>query len=198
MKKALKIALVFVMMLSVIMSFSSCSSKKAMTEENITKTVQIVNTALKEFDTKTLKKYVDSETLNTIIGFAEKHEQFVKLGQAMFKNLTMTVESVDIENQTVTIKATNSNLEIQARNFAKDLKENYTTMQLLKALNNKRFLNSKLSYLIGQIDMADFDVEATVTLKVTQGKRNLVLSFDEEAENAVSGGALTAIKGIYN
>ena len=36
----------------------------------------------------------------------------------------------------------------------------------------------------------------TVTLSIRQGEKNLVLYFDEEAENAVSGGALGAVKKI--
>jgi hypothetical protein len=37
-----------------------------------------------------------------------------------------------------------------------------------------------------------------VTLDIEQGKKNLVLSFDTDAEDAVSGGALTSIKSIYS
>ena len=36
-----------------------------------------------------------------------------------------------------------------------------------------------------------------ITLNIEQGSKNLKLSFDENAENAVSGGALTAIKSIF-
>lgn len=38
--------------------------------------------------------------------------------------------------------------------------------------------------------------EQTITLSVSQGDGCLVLGFDEDAENAVSGGALKAIKEI--
>ena len=38
---------------------------------------------------------------------------------------------------------------------------------------------------------------AEINLYISQGKNNLVLKFDSTAENAVSGGALDAIKSIY-
>lgn len=36
----------------------------------------------------------------------------------------------------------------------------------------------------------------SVTLTVTAGKKNLMLGFDDTAENAVSGGALQAVKSL--
>ena len=69
MKKTLSILLCIAFML---VSFTACSSN-AMTEKNVTKTVDTAFAALKEFDTDTLQKYVDSTTLNTIVGYAEKH-----------------------------------------------------------------------------------------------------------------------------
>ena len=42
--------------------------------------------------------------------------------------------------------------------------------------------------------MAMMSEAREITLSVKKGEENLVLVFDEEAENAVSGGALGAIK----
>ena len=39
--------------------------------------------------------------------------------------------------------------------------------------------------------------EIEITLDIEQGNKNLVLVFGDESENAVSGGALSAIKSIY-
>ena len=58
MKKTLSILLCLAFML---VSFTACSSN-AMTEKNVTKTVDTAFAALKEFDTDTLQKYVDSTT----------------------------------------------------------------------------------------------------------------------------------------
>lgn len=55
MKKTLSILLCLAFML---VSFTACSSN-AMTEKNVTKTVDTAFAALKEFDTDTLQKYVD-------------------------------------------------------------------------------------------------------------------------------------------
>lgn len=76
----------FIMHCFMLVSFTACSSN-AMTEKNVTKTVDTAFAALKEFDTDTLQKYVDSSTLNTIVGYAEKHEQLKQLGQAIFENV---------------------------------------------------------------------------------------------------------------
>lgn len=177
-------------------SFSSCA-KTEMTEENITDTVSTVETALKEFDSKTLEKYVSSSTLSYIMKYAENHQQFADLGKAIFKDLEITVTSVDVENRTVTLDVKNKNLKTAASIFALNLKDKYTTMQLLQKLDDEAFLDESLGTLVDSINSTKDTVEATVTLKVVQGKRNLVLSFDDDGEDAVSGGALTGIKNIY-
>lgn len=185
--------------LSVILAFSFTScAKTEMTEENITDTVSTVETALKEFDTDKLEKYVSSSTLNYILKYAEKHQQFVELGKAMFGNLSMTVDSVDAENQTVTVTVKNKDLSSAAYDFASNLKAEYTPLQLLGKLDDETFLNISLNELVSSMNSSTDETEASVTLKIKEGKKNLILSFDEEAENAVSGGALTAIKNLYN
>lgn len=169
-----------------------------MTEENITETVDVAMTALKEFDTERLEKYVDSSTLTTILGYAKDHQQFVDLGKAIFENLTYEVKSVDIENATVTISVSNKDLYQVASDFAQDLKSNYSAIQLLSKLSNDSFLDRKLGVLCEAIDGAVMLPDSTeITLKVEQDSKNLVLVFDGEAENQVSGGALSAIKDIY-
>lgn len=198
MKRIIGVEVSVLLILSIMFSFSSCSGKKAMTEENIIETVAIVNTALNEFDTKTLSKYVESETLSYILKFADKHEQFVELGKAIFKDLTMEVESVDLDAKTVTVKVHNKKLETQGKDFANGLMERFSTLQLLNKLNDDSFLDSSLSELVEKINSALLSYDATVTLSVKEGKKNLVLGFDENAENAVSGGSLSSIKSIYS
>jgi hypothetical protein len=170
-----------------------------MTEENITATVEKVETALQNFDSEDLEKYVDSSTLSVILGYAEEHQQFADLGKAIFKNLEMDVTSIDIENKTVTVSVTNKDLTQAASDFAQKLKSDYSTLQLLSKLSNDSFLDTKLDELCSKIDDATMLPDAVeVTLDIEQGKKNLVLSFDTDAEDAVSGGALTSIKSIYS
>ncbi len=196
MKKILSITICIIM---IAISFAGCSSPNAeMTEENITKTVETVETALKEFDTDKLGKYVDSPTLTTIITYSKGHEQFTKLGQAIFENLTIEITNIDIENSTVTISVSNKDLSYTANNFAKELKEQFSSFQLLANLNNDDFLDSKLQWLCNEIERAEMLPNAyEITLSIEQRDKNLVLSFDDGAEDAVSGGALTGIKKIY-
>ena len=197
MKNIPKILISVILVVAVALSFASCA-KTEMTEENITETVSTVETALKEFDTDKLEKYVSSSTLSYILKYAEKHQQFVDLGKAMFGNLSITVESVDVENQTVTVTVKNKDLSSAAYDFASGLKSEYTPLQLLGKLDDENFLNISLNELVSSMNSATDEAEASVTLKVKKGDKNLVLSFDEDAENAVSGGALTAIKNLYN
>ena len=107
MKKTLSILLCLAFML---VSFTACSSN-AMTEKNVTKTVDTAFAALKEFDTDTLQKYVDSSTLNTIVGYAEKHEQLKQLGQAIFENVDYEIKSIDLDKKTVTVTVKNKDLQ---------------------------------------------------------------------------------------
>lgn len=197
MKKTISLLLCAVVML---LSFTACSGPNAdMTEENITETVQVVETALKEFDIESLNKYVDSGTLSVILNYAQKHEQFVELGKAIFGNLEMEVASIDLDNKTVTVSVSNKDLTKTAGDFASKLKSEYSTFQLLSKLNSDLFLDNKLTELCKQIDEAQLLPEAVeITLEIQQDSKNLVLSFNDNAEDAVSGGALSSIKSIYN
>lgn len=187
-----------ILVLSIVFVFAGCSGPNAeFTEENITDTVNVAVDALKEFDTEQLDKYVESSTLSYIVGFAEDHEQFAELGRAIFKNLTVDVKSIDIENKTVTVTVRNKDLEQAAYDFTQDLLSNYSKIQLLGKLTNDSWLDSNLSTLVSEIGKAKMsDQGIDVTLTIRQDKKNLVLCFDETAENAVSGGALGAVKSI--
>ena len=197
MKKALKVITSILLTLSMVFSLSACSSGAKLTQENVIKTVEIVETALKEFDTEKLQKYVSSTTLDYIIKFSNNHEQFAELGRAIFKDLEMEVESVDLENKTVTVTVRNKKLTNAASSFSKKLKERYSSFQLLQKLDDESFLDSSLGELVESIADAQLTTEVTVTLNIEQGKKNLILSFDTDAEDAVSGGALQAIKKIF-
>lgn len=194
MKKALSILFCLAFIL---VSFTACSSN-AMTEKNVTKTVDTAFTALKEFDTDTLQKYVDSSTLNTIVGFAQKHDQIKQLGQAIFENIDYKIKSIDLDKKTVTITVKNKNLAQGASDFATKLKNEYNTVQLLSKLNDEIFLNARLNELKQKISDAQMESNGIdITLNIEQGSKNLKLSFDEKAEDAVSGGALSSIKAIF-
>ena len=175
MKKALKVITSILLTLSMVFSLSACSSGAKLTQENVIKTVEIVETALKEFDTEKLQKYVSSTTLDYIIKFSNNHEQFAELGRAIFKDLEMEVESVDLENKTVTVTVRNKKLTNAASSFSKKLKERYSSFQLLKKLDDESFLDSSLGELVESIADAQLITETTVTLNIEQGKKNLIL-----------------------
>ncbi|MGN0522353.1 MAG: hypothetical protein ACI4IQ_06925 [Eubacterium sp.] len=179
-------------------SLCSCSGPNAdMTEENITETVDLTITALKEFDTEALKKYVDSSTLSYIISYAEQKQQFVDLGKAIFANLEIEIQSIDTQNATVTLSVKNKDLADAAAEFTQELTSQYSGVQLLSKLKNDSFLDLYLKSLCEKIDaceMQSYPIE--ITLNIKQEKKNLVLCFDETAEDAVSGGALSAIKSV--
>ncbi|WP_297129927.1 hypothetical protein [uncultured Eubacterium sp.] len=198
MKNIPKIILSLVLVAALVFSFTSCAKKVELTEENVIETVAVVEDALKKFDSKKLKKYVNSTTLSQIMSYADKHKQFKALGKAIFSGLSITVDDVDMENKTVTVTVKNKDLSSVAYDFAQNLSSHYTLFQLYNKLNDEDFLDFYLNQLVESMDAVSDEVEATVTLNVKQGDRNLELTFDEESEDAVSGGALTAIKSIYN
>ena len=192
MKKTLSIILCLAL---VILSFTACSSSNALTEENVTKTVDTSFEALKEFDK--LQKYVDSSTLNTIANYAQKQEQFKTLGQAIFENLDYEIKDIDLDKKTVTITVKNKDLSDGAKKFAEEITSEYSGVQLLGKLNDVSFLNTKLAELKDLISKAKMEEDGIdITLNIEQGSKNLKLAFDDVAENAVSGGALNAIKSL--
>lgn len=194
MKKTLSILLCLAFIL---VSFTACSSN-AMMEKNVTKTVDTAFAALKEFDTDTLQKYVDSTTLNTIVGYAEKHEQLKQLGQAIFENVDYEIKSIDLDKKTVTVTVKNKDLAQGASEFANELKKDYSAFQLLAKLSDDTFLDSRLAQLKEKIADAQMEENGVdITLNIEQGSKNLKLTFDDTAENAVSGGALSSIKAIF-
>lgn len=197
MKNIPKILLSVLLAVALAFSFSSCSKSVELTEENVIETVAVVEESLKKFDTKKLEKYVNSSTLSTIMRYADKHKQLKELGKAIFSDLSITVDDVDIKNQTVTVTVKNKDLSSVASDFAEKLKNNYSAVQLLNKLDDDDFLDFSLNQLVESMDAVDDETEVTVTLNVKKGDKNLVLTFDDDSEDAVSGGALTAIKNIY-
>ena len=196
MKKALSLVLSVLLIVTI---FSACSAgpNSSLTEENVTSTVDAAFTALQEFDQEALEKYVDSKTLDVIMDFAKDHEQFKALGKAIFGSLTYEIKSIDLENKTVTVSVKNKELSSIASNFTRKLLQEYSTLDLLAQLKSDLWLDNNLSVLTEQISAAQMQNEGVeITLSIRQEKKNLVLSFNDEAENAVSGGALSAIKDL--
>ena len=181
------------------LSLSACSNGAEMTDENINDTVALAEKALKEFDTEALKKYVDSQTLGYILNIADAHEQVGELAKLMFENLTLEVKSIDIENQTVTLLVNNKDLSLVGERYARRLKSQFpTTLALINGYSDEGFLDSSMKMLTAQISRAIVpDNPTEVTVSVKKDGKNLKLVFDQTAEDAVSGGALTAIVSTY-
>ena len=196
MKQIIKGCLCIILCLTIGFTLTGCSSAE-LTEDNVTKTVDKVETALKEFDPKALEKYVDSETLSYILKMAKGHDQFSDLGKAIFENLDIEIDSINLEEKTVTVSVMNKDLYYVASDFTQNLMSNYSSFQLLNKLNDDDVRDTGLAQLTqGSTDAQMKADSIQVTLTITQGKKNLVLGFDEAAEDAVSGGALTAIKQL--
>ena len=190
-KKSLSLILCFVLTLAL----SACSSETSINEENVNNTVTAVEKALKDFDRLSLKAYVKSSTLETILNLSKSHSQFTALGQAMFEKLEISVKSFDKKNQTVTLLVKNRDMAEIGANFAKELTDGRSALDMMKLLNDDAFLDSSLKKLTAEISEATVpDNPTEITVSIEKGNNNLILVFDEEDENAVSGGALTAIK----
>lgn len=197
MKKILSLALVFII---VAMLFSGCSSSAPngdMTEKNVKNTVAVAFDALKAFDIDALNTYVKSSTLSQIMTYAQDHEQFKKLGQAIFANLEYEIVDIDLDAGLVTLSVKNKDLEEAAKRYMDGLLEEFSLLDLLAQISDDSWLNDNLSVLTNSIDDCEMNNEPVeITLKIKEGGGNLVLRFGSDAENAVSGGALGAIKSI--
>ena len=201
MKKFLAILL---SVLIIACSFSACSAKpnNKLTEKNITVTINTIFDALKVFDSATVKRYVESSTLDKILTYASKKEQFRKLGVAIFENVEYTIKNIDVDNKTVTLSVKNKDLSEVASDFTEGLLKEYASItgvvQLLKDITNDEWLDNNLSFLTKGISAAVMqNKEVDVDLSFEQKNDRLVFNFTLEAEDAVSGGALTAIKNLF-
>lgn len=200
-----KITAVFLSILTIAFCFSACSSKpnNKLTEKNITKTVDTIFVALREFDSQTVKTYADSSTLDTILTYASKKEQFKKLGIAMFENLEYEIKEIDIDNKLVTLTVKNKDLSKVASEYTENLLKQYASisgmLELLKNITDDAWLDSNLSILTKGINAAVMnEEEIEITLSFEQKKDRLLFSFTESSEDAISGGALTAIKKMLS
>ena len=181
------------------LGFSGCSGNNELTQSNVNQTVLKVEKALKSFDEEDLKKYVESDTLSKILSVSNGKTQFAELGRAIFENLSIEITHIDIEAKTVTVSVKNKDLSQIASDFANDLSSTYSAFQLLGKLNDDEFLDAKLGDLTKSISQAEMQNDSTrITLSIKQGNKNLVIGFDEDAENAVSGGALGAIMKTFS
>lgn len=199
-----KFTVVFLSILIVAFSFTACSSKpnNKLTEKNITNTIDTIFDALKEFDSSTVKRYVESSTLDTILTYASKKDQFRKLGVAMFENLQYEIKEIDTDNKTVMLAVKNKDLSEVASDYTKNLLKEYASISgmlpLLKDIQNDTWLDTNLSVLTKGISNAAMkDEETDITLSFEQKNDRLVFTFTQTAEDAVSGGALTAINNIF-
>lgn len=201
MHQYLKRGLSLFLCLAMVFALSACTGR-AMTEDNITKTVELVEKALREFDRDTLKKYVNSKTLDYIIRFANNNEQFDTIGKLLFEKLELNIQSVDVENQTVTIAIVNRDMTEIAERYTKLIREHSNggnTLDMVKLLSDEEFLDLSVRSITSQISYATIPDNPTVlTVSVSKGAKNLVLNLDEEAENAVSGGVVDVITAAFS
>lgn len=193
MKKTLAIILSITFVLLI---FSSCKAKPTaeLNEENIIITVDTAFNALKNVDTKKLNQYVSSTTLSLLTSYIEDYNQFEKLGKSMFSNLSYEIKKVDVINKTVTISVLNKDLSEISTSFAKELASKYSPFVLLMKLSDEKWLDENLSKLTKQIKDAKMQTKPTqIVVNIFEGDENLVLGFDEQGENAISGGVISAI-----
>lgn len=120
----------------------------------------------------------------------------------MFENLQYEIKEIDTDNKTVMLAVKNKDLSEVASEYTKNLLKEYASisgmLQLLKDIQNDTWLDTNLSVLTKGISNAAMkDEETDITLSFEQKNDRLVFTFTQTAEDAVSGGALTAINNIF-
>ena len=196
MNQKIKRGVSLILCFALTLALSACSGGGAkINEETVTETVANVEKALKDFDRLSLNTYIKSSTLETILNLSKSHSQFTALGQAMFEKLEISVKSVDTKNETVTLLVKNRDMAAIATEFTKEITEGRNTYEMMQLLNDNAFLDSSLKKLTAQISEATVpDNPTEITVPIEKNGDVLVLVMDEKAEDAISGGALTAIQ----
>ena len=212
MKKVAKKTICILLCLAICFGFGGCSSNK-MSEKNVTATVEKVEGAFKSLNVATLGKYIKFESLSNLssslgedvnlaesisIGKLSDLKPFAKLCTIIFENLEIKTESINLEEMTVDVSITNKDYYSSAIIFAYNLKRNYSTQELIALMGNQARFEEKLNELITSLESSEAPTQTTtVTLKIEQGDRNLVLVLDKDAEHAVTGGVLSAITTFF-
>ncbi len=192
-----KILCVLLSVLFIAGMFSACSTKPTneLTKDNVELTVNTVFENLVNFNCDELDKYVSSTTLSIIIKYAKTHSQFSDLGSAMFSSLTYEIKDIDLDNKTVTLAVQNKDMFNLAYDYTSELMKTYSSFDLMQRLTDDTWLDNNLAKLTEEISKAEMQSEqAEITLTILVGRQNLMLEFTEDDENAISGGALSAIK----
>ncbi len=213
MKKVAKKLLCILLCLAMCFGFGGCSSNE-LSEKNVTATVEKVEQAFKDLNVATLGKYIKFGTLTNLsnslgedvdladsisIGSLSDLKPFANLCNIIFANLEIEIESINLEEMTVDVSITNNDFYSPAIKYAYNLKKNYNTQELIGLLSNQKRFEEKLNELITSLENAEATTKTTTaTLKIEQGDKNLVLVLDKNAEQAVTGGVLTAIMIVYN
>ena len=182
-----------------VFSFSGCSSKK-LSEENVNKTIETVENAFIDASVVTLNKYTKFDTvLSNKIKVDPKNlggkKKLLELTKVLFENLEIEVNSVDLEEMTVTLNVTNKVTYLTTDNFLTNLKKSNSVTQIITNLSDDEFVTKNVDIYIKELEKAPIaSSPRTITVKFEQGKHNLVLLFDDEAINAITGGASEALK----
>ena len=183
--------------LSIAFLASSCSSGKD--AQALEPSADGAKAALCEFNIDDFKKYASSETLNEIEKQIETYPQIEILSKAIFKNLEIEVKSAKLNDKTgkgtAVLKIKNKDLKQLASDYITSMVSDYLLGKV--DLKDEAFLNEQIEILSTQIEDAPDGEWQKVKVNTKKGSDGVWrILFNDEAENAVMGGAAASIKGI--
>ncbi len=185
--------------ISIIMALFLTSCTSGEDNQAVRDSVEAARQALIEFDTNEFEKYAKSETLDAIEGQTAVYPQINTLAQEIFKELEIEVKRVKINDEkgtgTATLKIRNKALKEPASDYVSSMVTQY--LQGNVDLKDSTFINEQLEALCKIVEGAE--TGDWVKVKVDVEKRNdgtWIIVFNDDAEDAVMGGAASVIKNI--
>ena len=198
MKKAKKI-LCSALALIMIFSFSACSSENKDPATQFKDNVNAVEKGLLEFDLNEVLKYAKGDSISSIKLVSKHSEDFKEIAKAIFYNLQITVEEVNIEEGEdigdVTLKIKNKDLSEVITNYIGNNIQSIIDGEL--DLSDEKVAEEQLKIIHKAINDCTTMVENTVVVPVEKNKSGRwILLFSSEAEDALSGGTASVINAI--
>lgn len=189
----------FCVIITIMMALLMTSCSSGEDSQAVRDSAENARLALMEFDTDKFEKYAKSETLDSIEGQTAVYPQIKTLAQEIFKELEIEVKHVKVSEEkgtgTATLKIRNKALKEPASDYVSSMVTQY--LQGKVDLKDSAFINEQLESLCKTVENAETGDWVKVKVDVEkQSDGTWIIIFNDDAEDAVMGGAASVIKNI--